>query len=101
MAAAAVDADVAEIQQAAAEYHAAVETEIITRAMERGELSNDINAEHSILLFSAPIFYRHLFYRKSATAKWITAHVDKTVQLLTGNSHGILRRGERRLRPQF
>ena len=83
MAAAAVDADVAEIQQAAAEYHATVETEIITRAIKRGELSDDIDAMHTVLLFSAPIFYRHLFYRQSATAKWITTHVDSTVRLLT------------------
>jgi len=84
MAAAAVDADVAEIQQAAAEYHASVETEIISRAIIRGELSKDVDAIHTVLLFSAPIFYRHLFYRQSATAKWITVHVDRTVGLLTG-----------------
>ncbi len=84
MAAAAVDTDVAEIQQAAAEYHSSVETGIITRAVERGELEADIDAEHVVLLFSAPVFYRHLFYRQSATAKWITRHVDVTVLLLTG-----------------
>lgn len=82
MAAAEVDPEVAEIQQAAADYHASVDTEIIFRAIKRGELSEDTDAAHTVLLFSAPIFYRHLFYRQSATAKWITAHVDKTVQLL-------------------
>lgn len=83
MAAAAVDPDVAEIQQAAAEYHSGIETEIIKRAIERKELVEGTDPEHVVLLFSAPIFYRHLFYRQSATAKWITGHVDRTVSLFT------------------
>lgn len=82
MAAAAVDKDVAEIQQASAEYHEAVETEIIERAIRRGELPADADPAHTVLLFASPVFYRHLFYRKSATAKWITSHVDNTVRLL-------------------
>lgn len=83
MAAAEVDPDVAEIQQAAADYHASVDMEIVSRAIERGELRQDTDAAHTVLLFAAPIFYRHLFYRQSATAKWIAAHVDRTVKLLT------------------
>ena len=82
MAAATVDQDVAEIQQTAAEYHSSVETEIISRAVARGEIDKQTDPSHTVLLFSAPIFYRHLFYRQSATAKWITAHVDETVRLL-------------------
>ena len=83
MAAAAVDPEVAKIQQDAAEYHAGVETRIIDRAIDRGELPKDTDPSHAVMLFSAPIFYRHLFYRQSATAKWITWHVDTTVELLT------------------
>ncbi len=83
MAAAVVDPDVAEIQQAAAEYHAGIDIRIIDRAIARGDLPRNTDAEHTALLFTAPIFYRHLFYRQSATAMWITAHVDKTVRLLT------------------
>ena len=82
MAAAAVDPDVAEIQQAAADYHTAVDVGIIKRAMERSELPKTIDPKHAALLFSAPIFYQHLFHRKSADAKWITRHIDKTVALL-------------------
>ncbi len=82
MAAAAVDPDVAEIQQAAADYHTAIDVGIITRAIERSELPDSVNPEHAALLFSAPIFYQHLFHRKTANAKWITRHIDKTVALL-------------------
>ena len=82
MAAAAVDPDVAEIQQAAADYHTSVDVGIIRRAIERNELPDSVDPEHVALLFSAPIFYRHLFHQKTATAKWITGHIDKTVALL-------------------
>lgn len=82
MAAAAVDPDVAEIQKAAADYHTAIDIGIITRAIERGELAENLDPEHAALMFSAPIFYQHLFHRKTADAKWITGHIDKTVALL-------------------
>jgi len=88
MAAAAVDLEVAKIQIDIAEYHTAIDTKIVNRAIERKELAKSTDPEHTVLLFSAPIFYRHLFYRRSATAKWITLHVDKTVALLVNPPSG-------------
>lgn len=82
LAAAAVDPDVAEIQQAAAEYHTRVDVSIVMRAIERNELPDFTDPEHISVLFSAPIFYQHLFYRKSTSAKWITDHIDNTIALL-------------------
>ena len=82
MAAAAVDPDVAEIQNAAADYHTATDVGIIARAIERGELAKNVDPEHAALLFSAPIFYKHLFHRNSANARWITGHIDKTMAVL-------------------
>ena len=83
MAAAAIDPDVAAIQKEISDYHVAIDSSIIKRAIERGEVADSIDPEHAALLFSAPIFYRHLFDRQSASARWITAHIDKTVSLLT------------------
>ena len=83
MAAAAVDPDVAAIQKEISEYHVAIDSSVIRRAIERGEVADSVDPEHTALLFSAPIFYRHLFDRQSVSAKWITAHIDKTVSLLT------------------
>ena len=82
MAAATIDPDVAQIQEAASEYHTNIDSNIISRAITRGEIPNDIDPQHTALLFSAPIFYRHLFSRQTTDAKWITAHIDKTVALL-------------------
>ena len=82
MAAASIDADVAEIQEAASDYHVQIESSIIRRAIDRGEIADTIDPEHTALLFSAPIFYRHLFNRQTTDAKWITAHIDMTVTLL-------------------
>ncbi len=82
MAAAAINPDVAEIQHAASDYHLSIDSDIIRRAIDRGEIADTIDPEHTALLFSAPIFYRHLFYRQTTNAKWITAHIDKTVTLL-------------------
>lgn len=85
MAAAAIDPDVAEIQEAASEYHTGIESSIIQRAIDRGEIADDIDPEHAALLFSAPIFYRHLFNRQTTDDKWITNHIDRTATLLRAN----------------
>ena len=83
MAAAAIDPDVARIQQEISDYHVAIDSNIIKRAINRGELSDTIDTEHAALLFSSPIFYRHLFNIDGASATWITTHIDNTVALLT------------------
>ena len=82
MAAAAIDPDVARIQRAASDYHVGIDSNIIKRAIKRGEVAENIDPEHAALLFSAPIFYRHLFSRQTTDARWITAHIDETVALL-------------------
>ena len=82
MAAASIDPDISDIQRSASEYHVGIDAQIIKRAMTRGEVTQDIDADHAALLFSAPIFYRHLFARQPIDARWITSHVDKTVALL-------------------
>ena len=83
MAAARLDPDMARIQQADSEYNTGIDMEIITRAITRGEVADDLDPKHTALLFSAPIFYRHLFDRQSISAKWITAHVDTVAALVT------------------
>ena len=42
-----------------------------------------IDPRHAALLFSAPIFYQHLFNTEGAGATWITAHIDNTVARFT------------------
>lgn len=83
LAAASIDDDMARVQRAASDHHVSVDAKIIKRAIKRGEVADDTDPEHAALLFAAPIFYRHLIWKKTATARWITGHVDKTVSLLT------------------
>ena len=45
-------------------------------------IPDTIDPEHAAVLFSAPVFYRHLFDPGSATTRWITDHIDKTAALL-------------------
>ncbi len=84
LAAAAIDPEMRRIQQSMADHHVAFDSNIIKRAIKRGELSEETEPEHTALLFSAPIFFRHLFTRQATDPKWITAHVDRTIKLITG-----------------
>ena len=82
MAAAAINPDVAGIQQEISDYHISIDSGIIRRAIERGEI-DEVDSGHTALLFSAPIFYQHVFTTEGASGAWITAHIDKTVALLS------------------
>ena len=83
MAVAAIDPEVAKIQQETSDYHIAIDSSIIKRAIKRGEIAEHIDPEHIAVLFSAPIFYQHLFTTEGASANWITTHIDQTIALLT------------------
>lgn len=82
VAAASTNPDVSAIQARNAAYHHAIDTGIIERARARGEIAESIDSAHAALLFSAPIFYRYLHSRQPIDARWITDHVDRTVELL-------------------
>ena len=82
LAAASIDPDMGDIQRGRSEYHLGIDVQVVERAIARGEIAEDTDADHAALLFSAPIFYRHLYAREPVDAKWITSHIDKTVALL-------------------
>lgn len=82
VAAAYIDPEMSDIQRKNAEYHQAIDVEIIERAITRGEIPVDTDSAHAALLFVAPIFYRKVIARQPIDAQWIAAHVDKTVSLL-------------------
>ena len=83
MAAASIDPDMRNIQRKDSEYFLSFYVQIIERARKRGEVADETDPTHAALLFSAPIFYRHLLARQPVDAGWITSHVDKTVALLS------------------
>lgn len=84
LAAASIDADMRDIQHQDSDYHLGIDTQIIERAIERGELDSNTNPSHAAMLFAAPVFYQHLFTHR-LDAKWVTAHIDNTVALLLPN----------------
>ncbi len=82
VAAAYIDPEMSDIQRRNAEYHQSIDVEIVERAKGRGEIPADTDSAHAALLFVAPIFYRKVNARQPIDARWISAHVDKTVALL-------------------
>ena len=83
IAAASIDPEMRAIQAGNSEYHLGIDVEIIERAVTRGEIAEGVDANHAALLFSSPIFYRHLYAQQPVDARWIKDHVDKTVALLS------------------
>ena len=82
IAAASIEPEMRAIQTRTSQYHLGIDVQIIERAIDRDEIPQTIDAEHAALLFSAPIFYRHLYTSQPIEAKWIKEHVDRTVELL-------------------
>ena len=82
IAAAFTDPEIAEIQTRHAEYHEAIDEQVVERAKERGEIAAEFDSVYVARLFYAPIFYRYLHSRQPIDARWITKHVDNTIRLL-------------------
>jgi len=82
VAAASTDSDMGDIMRKSSDHYLSITAEIIERAKERGEVATDVDSAHAALLFSAPVFYRHLLARQPVNGRWITSHVDATVALL-------------------
>ena len=82
MAAAATDPNLSDILRKGSDRYLRIDSEIIERAQERGEVASDIDSTHAALLFSAPIFYRYFMARHPVDGRWITSHVDAIVRLL-------------------
>lgn len=79
---ASTDPDMRAIQKQYVKNHQDLDIQSIERAKERGEIAESIDSSHAAMLFSAPIFYRHLVSYQPFDAKWVTAHIDRVMALL-------------------